>query len=150
MNAMTFIWFALMLIFLSAEASTINLVTAWFALGSLAAMIANFCGAELWLQGVLFFVVSAGLLALLRPITKKYLAPKIVKTNADALIGTTGRVLEPIDNTQELGRVKLGGMEWSARSTSNEPIKVGTVIRVDKIQGNKVFVSPADVPVNVK
>lgn len=143
MYIMATIWFVLMILFLMAEASTVSLVSSWFALGALAAMIASFCGGELWLQVVLFFAVSAGLLAALRPIAKKYFTPKIIKTNADALVGTTGQVIELIDNDLQQGRVKLGGMEWSARSTSGVPIEPGTKIRVDRIQGVKVFVSPA-------
>ena len=38
-------------------------------------------------------------------------------------------------------QVKLGGMEWTARSTSAEPIKAGTLVKVDRIEGVKAFVS---------
>ena len=150
MNWTAVIWLLLMVIFLMAEASTVSVVSIWFAVGSLGAMIASLCGAQLWLQVVIFLVLSAGLLACLRPITKKYFTPKLVKTNVDAVIGTTGIVLEPIDNTHSTGRVKLGSMEWSARSTNGEMIEKDTLIRADRVEGVKVFVSPAQVstPVN--
>ena len=54
-----------------------------------------------------------------------------------------------IDNLTATGQVKLNGMEWSARSTSGNTLEVGTKVRVDKIEGVKVFVSPAEVPATV-
>ena len=149
MDPMIAVWFLLIVAFLILEANTVSLVSAWFALGALAALIASFCGGEIWLQVLLFLTVSAGLLAALRPIAKKYFTPKIEKTNVDALVGTTGRVIQSIDNDLGTGRVKLGGIEWSARSTSGMPIEEGTMICVDKIAGVKVFVSLAQESANI-
>lgn len=145
MNMSAIAWFVLMIVFLLVEASTVCVVSIWFAVGALSAMIASLLGGQLWLQVLLFLVISAALLAALRPITKKYFTPKLVKTNVDAVIGATGIVLEPIDNTHSTGRVKLGGMEWSARSTGGESIEKGALIRVDRVEGVKVYVSPAQV-----
>ena len=78
---------------------------------------------------------------LLRPLAKKYLTPKIVRTNVDSVLDTQGLVLEEIDNIAALGRVKLGGMEWAARSTDGSVIPKDTLIRVDRVEGVKVFVS---------
>ena len=150
MNMSAIAWFVLMIVFLLVEASTVCVVSIWFAVGALSAMIASLLGGQLWLQVVLFLVISAALLAALRPITKKYFTPKLVKTNVDAVIGTTGIVLEPIDNVHSTGRVKLSGMEWTARSTNGEPIEKDTLIRVDRVEGVKVYVSPAQVSASVK
>ena len=89
------------------------------------------------------------LLALLRPLVKRYVTPRITATNVDSVIGSTGLVTTAIDNVSAVGQVKLGAMEWTARSTSGQPIAVGTRVRVDKIEGVKVYVSPAEVPANV-
>ena len=43
------------------------------------------------------------------------------------------------------GQIKVDGMEWTARSTSGAMIEAGTKVRVDKIEGVKVFVSPVEV-----
>ena len=135
-------WLILLVLFIWMETTTVTMVSTWFAVGSLAAMIVSFCGGELWLQVTVFVVVSAILLLLLRPITKKYFTPKIVKTNVDAVIGAQGIVLEDIDNVAACGRVKLGAMEWSARSTQGENITEGTLVTVDRVEGVKVFVTP--------
>lgn len=146
---MAYIWLILLVGFLVVEVSCpIHLVSVWFAAGSLAALIAGLLGGEIWLQVVLFLVVSAGLLAAFWPIARKCLNPKVEKTNIDAVVGTLGRVAEDIDNVSAVGVVKLGAMLWSARSTNGAPIPQGALVRVDRIEGVKVFVSPAGSPVN--
>ena len=139
------IWLVLMVVFLIAESQSVTMVSLWFAAGALGALIAELCGAQLWLQIVIFFAVSIVLLASLRPIARKYFTPKIIKTNVDSLIGQTGLVTADIDNVTAQGQVKLGAMEWTARSTSGETIKAGSLVKVDKIEGVKVYVTPVQV-----
>lgn len=147
MNWAAFVWFALLVFFIAVEASTVTIVSIWFAAGSIVAMIAGFLGAKLWLQITLFFVVSALLLLSLRPLTKKYFTPRLTKTNVDSVIGTVGTVTAPIDNIAATGTVKLGAMEWTARSTNGDPIPADTQVRVDRIEGVKAFVTPVEVAV---
>ena len=137
-------WLALMVLFIIMEANTISLVSLWFAIGALASVIAALLGAEIWLQVVLFFGVSALTLGCIRPLLKKYVKPKIVPTNVDAIIGTTGYVTEDIDNLAAAGQVKLGGMPWSARSSNGDSLPVGTLVQVDRIEGVKAFVSAVE------
>lgn len=140
-------WTVMLLAFIAVEAITVSLVSAWFAAGALAAVICALLGGKIWLQSVLFFLVSGVMLLLLRPIAKKHFTPKLTKTNVDAVIGATGKVIARIDNDSATGKVRLGGMEWSARSTSGEILNEGTMIRVDKVEGVKVYVSPVRVTV---
>lgn len=143
-----YIWLGLMAVFLVVEAACpIHLVSIWFALGSVAAAIAAAFGGAVWLQVVLFIVVSGGLLAALWPLTKKLLNPKITPTNVDSVIGTEGYVTQEIDNLSATGQVRLGGMEWTARSVSGEKIPAGTLVKVERIEGVKVFVIPEKVNV---
>ncbi len=141
MNWAAFLWLAALVLFLLIEAGTVAVVSLWFSTGSLVALIASLLGAPVWLQAVLFLVVSVGLLLALRPITKKYLKPKLVKTNVDSVIGAEGIVTTAIDNLTAVGQVKLGAMEWSARSTTQEAIPEGTRVIVDRVEGVKVYVS---------
>lgn len=143
MNFEAIVWMVLMIGFLIVEAACpFHLVSIWFALGSLVSMIVALLHGPIWLQITLFLVVSCGLLALLFPWVKKVLQPKIEKTNVDAMIGTQGYVTAQVDNLTAEGQVKLGGMEWTARSTSGVPIPTGTLVKVDRIEGVKAFVSP--------
>lgn len=136
------VWLALMVFFLVVEAASVSLVSIWFAAGSLGALVASALNTPLWVQILVFLVLSGALLACLRPFAKKFIKPKITATNTDSVIGSAGFVTEDIDNLSARGQVKLGGMFWSARSTSGNPIQQGTKITVDKIEGVKVFVSP--------
>ena len=129
------VWLVLMVFFLMMEASGVQLVSIWFAVGALAALLISLIGQPLWLQVVVFLIVSGVLLALLRPLVRKYITPKITRTNVDSVIGTTGYVTADVDNDNAQGRVKLGTMEWTARSTTGEPIPAGTLIRADRIEG---------------
>lgn len=147
MQNMEIMWLVLLILFLVAEGATAAVTTIWFAIGAIVAMFAAIFGAEIWLQVVLFAVVSVICLLSLRPVLKKYLEPKKVKTNIDAIIGKQGVVLEKIDNLGGTGKVKIDGMEWTARSATGEIIEKDTVIVVEKIEGVKVFVTAAAVTV---
>ena len=141
MDTYAIVWLVLLILFLGVEAGTVMLVSLWFALGALAAMIGSLAGAEFWLQTVLFFAVSGLSLLALWPIRKKFILPKITKTNVDALVGAAGKVIQPIDNENDTGRIRLGGIDWSARSSNGQVIPVDTQVIVDKIEGVKAFVT---------
>lgn len=145
MKSAAFFWLVLLVVFLIAEAACpIHLVSIWFALGALVALLCAALGAPVWLQITLFVVVSGVLLALLWPLAKKFLNSKVT-----AVVGSVGRVTADIDNVEARGQVKLGGMEWTARSTSGDPISVGTEVRVDRVEGVKVYVTPVEAAVTV-
>ena len=126
MNWAAILWLVLMVMFLLLEAGTVAVVSLWFAAGSLAAMIVSFLGGAFWLQVAVFLATAGVLLAALRPLVRKYFTPKLTKTNVDSVIGSTGLVTVAIDNVSAVGQVKL-----------------------DRVEGVKVFVSPAIVPANV-
>ena len=148
MNWAGVVWFLLMVFFILLEVGTVSLVSTWFAAGALGAMITALCGGGLWLQCVVFLVISAVLLISLRGFLRKHITPKQIKTNVDSIVGTEGLVTATIDNLASTGQVKLGSLEWSARSTSGEVIQPGERIRVDRVEGVKVFVTPVSVTVS--
>ena len=144
---MNYVWFGLLILFILVEAGTVNMVSAWFAIGALAALIVALIGAEIWLQVLVFLTVSAVALALLRPIAKKHFTPRITRTNVDAMVGKICLCITPIDNLASTGQVKLGDVEWTARSTTGEPIPAGTQVKIDRVEGVKVYVTPVTVKV---
>lgn len=151
MDLVAIIWLGLLIVFLVVEAvCAVHLVSLWFAAGTLAALAVYALGGPIWLQVLLFALVSGGLLAALWPLTKKFINPKVTATNIDSVIGSTGLVTASIDNVAAVGQVKLGAMEWTARSTSGAPLPQGTLVKVDKIEGVKVFVTPVEAKVSVE
>lgn len=149
MNWAAILWLVLMVVFLAVEAATVTMVSLWFAAGALIAMIVSLLGGAVWLQTTAFLAVSVVLLTALRPLVRKFVTPKLTATNIDSVIGSTGLVSVAIDNVTASGQVKLGAMYWTARSTSGTPIPEGTTVRVDRIEGVKVFVTPAEIPASV-
>ena len=150
MEFVVIMWMGLLVLFLIVEAACpLHLVSLWFAAGCLAALGVYFLDAPLWLQITVFLVVSCALLAALWPLSKKYLKPRLTATNVDSVIGSTGYVTAAVDNIHGQGQVKLGAMEWTARSTTGEAIPEETLVRVDRIEGVKVFVTPVEVTAHV-
>ena len=149
MNWAAILWITLLVVFLVAEAATVTVVSLWFAAGALAALLVCLLGGSMLGQTAVFVLVSAIMLTLLRPMVKKFVTPKVTPTNIDSVIGSTGLVTAAVDNVLSQGQVKIGAMEWTARSTSGDPIPAGTRIKVDRIEGVKVFVTPVEVPEHV-
>jgi membrane protein implicated in regulation of membrane protease activity/transcriptional regulator with XRE-family HTH domain len=139
-QVMTIVWAAAIVLFGIVEAVTAGLVSLWFVAGALAALVAAFVGAPVWLQIVLFLAVSAVALSLTRPLLKKLNATHTEATNADRVLSQIALVTEEIDNIAETGQVKLFGQVWSARSESGEIIPVQSRVRILRIEGVKVFV----------
>ena len=145
----TWIWLILAVIFLVTEAVTVTMTSLWFAGGCLAALVVALLGGGMGLQLGIALLVSGVLLACLRPIVQKHFTPKLTKTNVDAIIGSQGYVTADIDNVAATGTVKLGAMEWTARSESGAPIPKGTLVKVERIEGVKAIVSPAEVKAEI-
>ena len=143
---MVILWIVLAVAFLLAELGTVALVSLWFVVGAVAAMAAALLGAALWLQVLIFALVSLLMLLLLRPFLHRFVDPHKISTNVDALVGKEGIVTEAIDNLEAVGAVKLGGLTWSARSEHGERIPAGTVVTVRAVEGVKAIVKPIHNP----
>ena len=139
---MDILWIVLAGIFLVIELATVALVSLWFVVGSLAALAAYLLGAQVWVQVLLFAVVSGAMLLLLRPFLRRYVEPHKIRTNVDAVIGKEGIVTETIDNLEAIGTVKLNGLPWSARSENGTRISDGTSVSVRRVEGVKLIVVP--------
>ena len=138
-----------MVVFIAAEAMTVSLVSIWFAAGALGAIVVALLGGGLVLQVTVFLALAVALLLSLRSIVRKHFTPHVTRTNIDSVIGATGIVVTPVNNIAALGQVQIGGVEWSARSTSGSHIPAGALVKVDRIEGVKVFVSLAEESVPV-
>ena len=138
-------WLAAMIVFGLAEAATVNMVSIWFVGGALCAMIAQLLGGGVWLQITVFLIVSGILLASLRSFVRKFVQPRKTATNSDMALGREAYLTETADNLMETGALKLDGKVWSVRSASGEVIPAGTLVKVVKLQGVKLYVEPVPV-----
>ena len=138
---MSVMWLIAMVVLLVVEGIVPGLVSIWFAVGALAALIAALVGAPLWLQVLWFVVVSVAALILTRPLTRKYINACVKPTNADMLIGKDCVVTEEIDNLRGTGAVSVDGKIWTARMAAEDGrAAAGEVRRILRIEGVKLIV----------
>lgn len=134
---MTYSWILLCALLIVIEFITINLVTIWFAIGALFAFLVSLLTSNTIIQVVVFFLISILSLAFTRPLVKKYLVPKTIKTNYDKVLGMTGIVTKDIEK-YEYGEVKVDGKYWTAKAS--ESIKKGSKVEILSIEGVKLIV----------
>jgi membrane protein implicated in regulation of membrane protease activity/transcriptional regulator with XRE-family HTH domain len=140
-NVMTVVWIAAIVVFGIAEAATAGLVSIWFVGGAAAALLVTVFNGPMWLQFVLFLLVSIVLLAATRPLARKMLDKKITPTNADRVLHHTARVTEKIDNEAPSGAVYIDGKTWTARSEEGAVFAKDALVEVVRMEGVKLFVA---------
>lgn len=134
---MSIIWLIIFIILVIIELSTINLVSIWFAIGSIASFLASLITENLSIQLATFIIVSSISLICTKKIVKKFKNNEITLTNLDRIIGLTGIVTEDITK-ENAGVVKVDGKLWSAISKFN--IKKGSKVEILSIEGVKLSV----------
>ena len=139
-HMLPFIWLGVVILAVILEASTATLVSIWFVPSAIVSMILAFCSVPLWIQILVFLVLSALLLIFMKPLSKKVLGIKHVATNADSLIGEKAVVIEAINNLEAKGQVKVRGQVWSARAQDKNAVyEKGDVLNVISIEGVKLI-----------
>lgn len=134
-------WLAVMVIMLVIEIATLGLTSIWFAGGALVAFILAMLNVPFLFQLVVFLIVSLVLVIFTRPVAVKYFNKDRVKTNVESMIGRQAIVVSEVDNLQSIGRVTVGGQEWSARTVEEGIVlPVGTVVIVKAVSGVKLIV----------
>lgn len=141
MSEMMIVWLVILIVAIGIEVGTLGLTSIWFAGGALIAVIAAAFSLPVWLQILLFLVVSLLLMVFTRPVAVKYFNKDRVRTNVESMIGRQAIVISEIDNLQGIGQVTVGGQEWSARSEDDKQhMNVGTVVEVVAVSGVKLIV----------
>ncbi len=137
-------WAAIAILAFAVEAATADIVSIWFIPGAVISMILSLWVDKFWIQLVVFFVFSVGMLLL----TGKHFRKKNAKQtdfNADSVIGTVGTVQETVDNLRETGSVKVKGLVWTARSTEDGvTIPKGALVEIKAISGVKLICVPKE------
>ena len=134
------IWGSLFVLTVIAEIASQQLISIWFAAGSLVALLAALCGAPIWLQALLFVAASALLLILTRPLVRKFTNFASRDTNLRLDLGKFGTVVQTIDAEKGTGRVRVDDIDWIAVSQPDLMIPKGATVQA--IDGTKLFVTP--------
>ena len=83
MDYMAWIWLAVIVLAVTIEAFSPQLVSIWFAVGALASLVASMLVWPLWVQLLLFVGITLLSVLLTRPLVKKRLDTRTVQTNSD-------------------------------------------------------------------
>lgn len=134
---MAIYWFVTFIILLIIEIVTINLVSIWFAIGAIASMITSFFTNSIFIQLIVFIIVSLISLLITKPIIKKIKSKEIIPTNLDRVIGKSAIVTKEIKK-DKYGEVKVLGSIWTACSDAD--IDLGEKVKVLSIEGVKLIV----------
>lgn len=136
---MILFWAILIVLMCVAEAATTALVSLWFVGGGLAALALAVFKFPVWLQILVFLVVSAFLFATCREWLASHFHPRHMETNTGRLIGAIGTVTTPIIPNQG-GRILVAGQDWKAQSINNELIEKGELVKVTDLKGVRLIV----------
>lgn len=139
-TTMVFVWLVIAVVLGIFEAATVALVSIWFAIGAVAAMVPAYFNAPFWVQILVFILVSALCFVFTRPFFKKIIRVNKQPTNVDRLVGQEGVATDDIENIECRGKVFISGLTWSARSETGELIPQGAVVTVKKIEGATLVV----------
>ena len=102
-----------------------------FSIGAVFAAIVAALGGGFYLQLITFAVFTLISLFWVRPFAQRYLhkGEDNRVSNADALLGRQGRVVETV-KADGFGRVQIDGDIWKAATTESADIPEGTNVRV--------------------
>lgn len=137
------IWIAVLIITVLLEFESPQLITIWFAVGSMVALILAAFKVHYLIQIGSFVVVSVVLLIATRPLSKRFMAREIIKTNADSLIGQQGTIVRAVSLDQR-GEVKVNTRLWVCFVTKDIHLTEGTKVVILDIEGNKLLVEPLE------
>lgn len=134
------IWLIIVAVMIVIEIISLGLTTIWFGIGAVGAAVAAWMGYGIWVQLVVFAVLSVVAMALCRPFAIRYLNRDKEKTNVENVVGKTVVVSKKIDNEMASGEVKLNGIEWTARSEDGRVIPENERVTVTAVEGVKLIV----------
>lgn len=137
------IWLIVSGIFFVLEIITTGFLVFWFGVGALFAMIVSLFSESLFIQSLVFVIVSVILIIFTRPLVNKMISIReTMPTNIYTIIRKEGYLMEDINSIESPGKIKINGELWCA--VSDTPLKRGTKVRVLEIDGVKLKVEPVN------
>lgn len=136
---MTYVWLVAIIILGFIEAITEGIVSIWFVISGLLALIVSIFTDVFLIQFAIFVIVGIILMITTRASVSKYLKVNPVRTNLDRVIGMKGIVTEDIKK-DKYGEVRVDGKRWTAYSKDEKVIKKDEFVEILNIDGNKLAV----------
>ncbi len=144
-SIMIWIWLGVFVLSVVIEALEPDLVSIWFAAGALLAIILSIIpGVPFWVEIIVFLVVGFVLIFSIRPLAKRFLVKKEIKSNVEEKIGEKCVVTKKISELAH-GEVKLNGVIWTAVAKDKKvTIDEQSLVTIIGIDGNKLIVDLAE------
>ena len=142
-SVMAIVWAIFIVATAIIELQTADLVTMWFTIGGIGALIAALCKQNFWIQIAIFLGVSVVAIILTRPLAKKLQQKEIIKTNSDKVVGKLAIVTKKID-ADEIGEVKIEDRLWRAVNNNGLTFEENEKVLVEAISGTKLIVSKVE------
>ena len=136
---MTYVWLVAIIILGFIEAITEGIVSIWFVISGLLALIVSLFTDVFLIQFAIFVIVGIILMITTRSSVSKYLKVNPVRTNLDRVIGMKGIVTEDIKK-DKYGEVRVDGKRWTAYSKDDKVIKKDEFVEILNIDCNKLAV----------
>lgn len=138
------VWVVVFLLSVIIELSGPQLVSLWFAGGAfITLLVVAFVpgGIPFYLQFILFVAISGILLAITKPLFKKYIVKgqKTIPTNASALIGQEIRVLQSTD-LHHPGKGIFKDVLWTLVVETSDVFQKDEYAIIAGINGNKLVI----------
>ena len=133
---MFYLWLIVVIILSIIEMVTVNLVSIWYIISSIATMFISLFIDNIVIQ-VSVFVLGGTILLILTKDTIKKILPKKTKTNIDRIIGMKGIVTKEISKKVP-GEVKVDGKYWTA--IADETILTDNIVEILEINSTKLIV----------
>ena len=137
------IWGAIFLTCIIIEVNTTDLTCIWFCISSLVSLFLAIFKANIYVQLIVFAVLTIVLIIATRPLVKKLAQRETIHTNADKVLDMVGIVTKIIP-AGEIGEVKVNSELWRAISIEAEDIEIGEKVIIKSITGNKLLVAKAN------
>ncbi|WP_404291354.1 NfeD family protein [Glutamicibacter arilaitensis] len=138
------IWLALFLLLAIIEMISLDLYFIMLGVGALGGVGVALFNGPIWLQVVVFCLMSLLMIFLVRPVAIIHLkkSPEGFRTNIERLIGQDALILEPTSRLS--GSAKIAGETWTARAEANAAtMSPGSYAVVNRIEGATAYLTPA-------
>ena len=129
------VWAGVIATAIVVEVGTNGLVSAWFAIGGMVALVLAAFEVSIEWQVVAFVVVSLGTFVGFRPLAKRYMNVPKTPTNADAALGKKFKLLA--DAKGGRSTVRINDVVWTVQVEGENELKAGDYVILTEISGNK-------------
>ncbi len=136
-------WAVITVLLIGIEFASVALVSIWFAVGAIGGFIASLVTDNLWLQLLVFVIVSVIMLLATRPFVNKIMRNrKVERTNVDQIIGKVCILTKAMTTENPQGMTEIDGVFWlTVAKDIGQTFSEHEKVKIDGISGSKLVVS---------